>query len=251
VLEPRELAIAWRHAKHAAVCDRIEPWAQGTLVRATAIGSFWDFNLVRMETADAPLGARAIAAVADDWLEGLEHRRVEIEDEGLGTRLRPEFQEIGYSVERLLWMLREDEPPDAVPGVQVEEVSLDDTRPLHEDWLIEEGIGLDSEFLDAEQRLAAKRGLRVLAVVEDSAPVAYLRIIQAGDEAEIDDVFCTPARRGTGLGSALLRAALRETAAAGARRTFIGADDEGRPKGLYARLGFRAAWVQHTFTRRP
>ena len=233
------------------MCDRVERWAHGTLVRATAIGSFWDFNLVRMETSDAPLDARAIAAVADDWLEGLEHRRIEVEDEALGAHLRPGFQEIGYEAERLLWMLREGGPPEAIVGVRIEEVSLADTRPLHEDWLIEEGIGLDSEFLDAEQRLAAERGLRVLAVIEDAAPVAYLRIIQAGDSAEIDDVFCTPARRGAGLGSALLRAALREIAAAGARRTFIGADDEGRPKGLYARLGFRPAWVQHTFTRRP
>jgi GNAT superfamily N-acetyltransferase len=220
-------------------------------VRATAIGTFWDFNLVRVETADAPLGARAIAAVADDWLDGLEHRRVEVEDEARGARLRPEFQEIGYSAERLLWMLRDEDPPEPVTGVRIEEVSLADTRPLHEDWLVEEGIGLDSEFLDAEQRLAAERGLRVLAVIEDGGPAAYLRIIQAGDSAEIDDVFCTPTRRGAGLGSALLRAALRETAAAGARRTFIGADDEGRPKALYARLGFRPAWVQHTFTRRP
>jgi GNAT superfamily N-acetyltransferase len=233
------------------VCDRTERWAHGTLVQATTIPAFWDFNLVRVQTSDPALGARAIAAVADDWLDGLAHRRIEVEDEALGTRLRPEFLEIGYSAERLLWMLREGEPPDAAAGVRIEEVSLEDTRPLHEDWLIEEGIGLDTAFLDAEQRLAAERGLRVLAVIEEGAPVAYLRIIHAEDGAEIDDVFCTPARRGAGLGTALLRAALRETAAAGAHRTFIGADDEGRPKALYARLGFRPAWVQHTFTRRP
>jgi GNAT superfamily N-acetyltransferase len=232
------------------VCDRIEPWAEGALVQATDVPSFWDFNLVRVETSDTALGARAIAAVADDWLAGLAHRRIEVEDEGLGTRLRPEFQEIGYSAERLLWMLREGGPPEPVTGVRIEEVGLEDTRPLHEDWLIEEGVGLDTEFLDAEQKLAAERGLRVLAVIEDRRPVAYLRIVQDGETAELDDVFCRPTWRGTGLGTALLRAALRETAAAGARRTFIGADDEGRPKGLYLRLGFRPAWVQHTFTRR-
>jgi GNAT superfamily N-acetyltransferase len=93
--------------------------------------------------------------------------------------------------------------------------------------------------------------MRVLAVIEDEAPVCYLRILLAGEQAEIDDVYCTPARRGAGLGGALLREALRRIAAAGVRRTFIGADDGGRPKRLYARLGFRPAWVQHTFTRRP
>jgi GNAT superfamily N-acetyltransferase len=232
------------------VCDRIEPWAGGTLVRLTDVGSFWDFNLVRVETSDPGLGARSIAAVADDWLDGLAHRRIEVEDEGLGTRLRPEFQEIGYSVERILWMLREDAPPDPVPGVQVEEVGFEDTRPLNEAWLVEETIGIDTEFLDGEQKLAARRGLRVLAVMEDGAPTAYLRILRDGEDGEIDDVYCTPARRGAGLGSALLRAALRKLADEGARRTYIGADDDGRPKRLYARLGFRPAWVQHTFTRR-
>ena len=233
------------------MCDRLEPWAAGTLVRATFIDTFWDFNLVRVESPDPGLGARPIATVADDWLDGLDHRRIEVEDEALGTRLRPEFQEIGYSVERLLWMLREDEPPEAPPGVRVEEIEFADARPLHEAWLLEEGIGLDTDFLEAEQKLAARRGMRVLAVIEDEAPVCYLRILLAGEEAEIDDVYCTPVRRGAGLGSALLCEALRRMADAGARRIFIGADDGGRPKRLYARLGFRPAWVQHTFTRRP
>jgi GNAT superfamily N-acetyltransferase len=220
-------------------------------VRATFIPGFWDFNLVRVDDPDPGIGARSIAAVADDWLEGLDHRRIEVEDEGLGTRLRPEFQEIGYSAERLLWMLREQGPPEATPGVRIEEVGFDDTRHLHEAWLVEEGIGLDTEFLDAEQRVAAQRGMRVLAVIEDGVPAAYLRIVVDGEQGEIDDVYCTPDRRGSGLGSALLREALRRVAEGGAARVFIGADDDGRPKRLYARLGFRPAWVQHVFTRRP
>jgi GNAT superfamily N-acetyltransferase len=220
-------------------------------VRATFIPGFWDFNLVRVDVADPGIGARPIAAVADDWLGGLDHRRIEVEDEALGTRLRPEFQEIGYSVERLLWMVREEPPPEALGDVRVEEVDFDAARPLHEAWLVEEGIGLDTAFLDEEQRLAARRGMRVLAVIEDGAPAAYLRIVLDGEQAEIDDVYCTPARRGSGLGSALLREALRRVTDGGARRVFIGADDDGRPKRLYARLGFRPAWVQHVFTRRP
>ena len=37
----------------------------------------------------------------------------------------------------------------------------------------------------------------------------------------------------------------------GASETFIVADDEGDPKRLYQRLGFRPVWIQHEFTRRP
>ncbi len=232
------------------MCDRVEPWAHGTLVRAEAVPGSWDFNLVRVESAEPRLGARAVAAVADDWLGDLGHRRIEVEDEALGTRLRPELLEQGYCAERLLWLLRTGAPPAPADGVSVQEVALADVRALNEAWLVEEGFGLDTEFLDAEQAFAERRGLRALAVVKGGAAAAYLRILLAGDGAEIDDVYCTPARRGQGLGSALLAAGLRAVAAAGARRTFIGADDAGRPKRLYARVGFRAAWVQHVFTRR-
>jgi hypothetical protein len=42
-------ARAWRNATHAAVCDVLAPWAHGTVVRATAYPSYFDFNLVRVE----------------------------------------------------------------------------------------------------------------------------------------------------------------------------------------------------------
>ena len=57
-----------------------------------------------------------------------------------------------------------------------------------------------------------------------------------------------PALRGRGIGGALVAAAAR---AGGASETFIVADDEGDPKRLYQRLGFRPVWIQYEFTRRP
>ena len=39
----------WHHATQAAVCDVLEPWAHGTVVRATRYPSYFDFNLVRVE----------------------------------------------------------------------------------------------------------------------------------------------------------------------------------------------------------
>ena len=37
-------ARAWRNAAHAAVCDLLEPWAHGTVVRATGYPSYFDLN---------------------------------------------------------------------------------------------------------------------------------------------------------------------------------------------------------------
>jgi C-terminal processing protease CtpA/Prc len=74
-------------------------------------------------------------------------------------------------------MLREDQPPHGVPLVRIEEVDFADARPLHEAWLVEEGIGIDTDFLDAEQRLAARRGMRVLAI--NGEPCAELPRFEA------------------------------------------------------------------------
>ena len=71
----------------------------------------------------------------------------------------------------------------------------------------------------------------------------------AAAAAEITEVFVHPAHRGGGLGTALTRAAIEAAGPVG--DLWIGADDEDRPKELYARLGFRAAWTAMEFTREP
>ena len=71
-------ARAWHHAGQDSVCDVIEPWAHGTVLRATRHPTFWDFNVVRVEE-DPKLSAEALAAFADEALAGLAHRRVDLE----------------------------------------------------------------------------------------------------------------------------------------------------------------------------
>jgi GNAT superfamily N-acetyltransferase len=62
-------------------------------------------------------------------------------------------------------------------------------------------------------------------------------------------VYVHPECRGRGRGAAMTRAAI--AAAAGVRDLWIAADDEDRPKHLYARLGFRPAWTAMEFLRLP
>ena len=82
----------------------------------------------------------------------------------------------------------------------------------------------------------------------DGRPTAYALFFSDGDTAEVEQAYVEPALRGRGTGGALVAAAAR---AVGASETFIVADDEGDPKRLYLRLGFRPVWIQHEFTRRP
>ncbi len=86
-------------------------------------------------------------------------------------------------------------------------------------------------------------------VRKQQAPVAFAQLERVGAAAEIAGVYVHPEHRGGGLGTALTRAAIE--AAGSVRDLWIGADDEDRPKELYARLGFRPVWTVMEFTRVP
>ena len=84
---------------------------------------------------------------------------------------------------------------------------------------------------------------------ERGAPVAFAQLERDGAAAEIAQVYVHPEYRGGGRGTAITRAAIE--AASDVRDLWIVADDEDRPKELYARLGFRAAWTTMEFLRVP
>jgi hypothetical protein len=94
----------------AAVCDVFEPWEHGTAVRATRYPDYFAFNVVRVEE-DPGMGVEALAAVADQALDGLRHRHLEFEDAGQAEALRPGFEALGWTTERLVWMRHEAPPP--------------------------------------------------------------------------------------------------------------------------------------------
>jgi GNAT superfamily N-acetyltransferase len=243
-------AIAWRHATHAAVCDVVERWEHGTVVRCTPLPDFHVYNAVRVEGAVPGLGVNTIAHAADVLLGGLGHRQVEVEDEVAGARLRPDFEALGWTTERLVWLSRTGPAPR---GPEFEEVSFPATRALRLEWSLTfpwiGGKEAAEHFALVEDRAAAVRGSRALLSRDESgAEIGFVIFASNGGTAEIDQVYVTPPRRGRGIGGALVQAAVR---VGGAAETFIVADDEGDPKRLYRRLGFEPVWRQHMFTRRP
>ena len=89
----------------------------------------------------------------------------------------------------------------------------------------------------------------MFAVRDEGTPVAYAQLDRIGEAAEVAQVFVRADRRGRGLGTAITRAAI--AAAADADTVWIVADDAGRPKELYRRLGFRPAWTATELLRLP
>jgi GNAT superfamily N-acetyltransferase len=232
----------------AAVCDVLEPWAHGTVARATRYPGYWDYNAVRVEE-DPGMSVEALVAFADEALAGLDHRRMDFEQSDAAEPLRPGFEALGWLTERLVWMLHAAPPPPP-PDIPVEEVPYDDVRDLRVAWYLEDFPGHDlSDHLAEAAKVARLHGARVLAVREAGQPVAFAQLERDGRSAEIAQVYVHPEHRGRGLGTAMTCAAIE--AAGDAEDLWIVADDAGRPKELYARLGFRPVWTAIETLRLP
>jgi ribosomal protein S18 acetylase RimI-like enzyme len=236
----------WHHAEQRAVCDVLEPWAHGMILRATRYPSYFDYNLLRVER-DPGMSAEELVSLADQALAGYAHRRIDVEDIGTAERLRPALEARGFQAMRLLWMRHQAPPP---PGryVPVDEVAYDTVAHLRLRWHQEDSPDLGTEYQRWAREIALRRGVKVLSISTAGEPVAFAQLAHHDRQAEITEVFVDARHRGAGLGTALTRAAIG--AAGGIDDLWICADDEARAKELYARLGFRPAWSTMEFWQR-
>jgi GNAT superfamily N-acetyltransferase len=139
-------------------------------------------------------------------------------------------------------------PLPSVRRVGVVEVEYDAVEHLRTAWHGEYADGIDESGFRAQAReVAMRRGARVLAVPGEAGPVAFAELISHGDSAEITQVYVHSRHRGAGLGASLTAAAV--DLAGRPRDLWICADDQDRPKVLYARLGFGDAWRSMMFER--
>jgi len=75
-------------------CDVVEPWEHGSVLRTPSAPNFWDANFVRVEGDASDLEPLALVKVADALLAGSRHRKLEVQDERAGARMRPFFESI-------------------------------------------------------------------------------------------------------------------------------------------------------------
>lgn len=241
----------WGRRGLVEICDVLEPWQFGTVTRSTRYPTFYDFNAVQVQRAP-DCGADELIAFADQALSGLAHRRIDFELYDAAAALRPEFEARGWKTFSLLRMRYEGGPQDAGDlDVGVETVPYDAVEELRVAWHEEELPGIAAgEHLGHAREVSQVRGVQVLGIRRHGViPIAFAEVEHAGDGAEISSVYVRAEDRGRGLGTALTRAAI--AAAPVVRDLWITADDEDRPKRLYARLGFRPVWRAMHFLRLP
>ena len=239
----------WHHTVQATVCDVLDPWDHGTVVRATRFPTYFEFNLVRVEE-DTTMGVDALIGFADRALTGLDHRRVDVESPGTAEQLRADFEARGWHTQRLVWMRHEGDRPPRPEGIAVEDVPFDAVNSLRVAWIEEDFPDLElGNYLAEAREVASILDAQILAVMEGDAPVAYAQIERIDRSGEIAQVYVRGDHRGRGLGTTVTSAAIE--AVRDVDELWIVADDEDRPKALYSRLGFSPVWTAVEMLRLP
>ena len=233
-------ALAWDQALIDAVCDSVEPWAHGQIVKSSSCPDIHDVNGLIVD-GDPGLGLAELSAIARDALADVRHLRIDFSDIESGRRLRPDFEEAHWKTEAGLIMHHDGSRPKADTEVPIEPAPFEATLSLREAWHDEDSTG--RPFGELADQIAAITRLcngECYVVRDGGEPVAYSQINRVGGSCEIGQLYVRAGRRGQGLGTALTCAAIEE--AGHPDDLWIGAEDEGRPKELYAQLGFEPAW---------
>lgn len=210
-----------------------------------------DSNYLLLERA---ADARDAIAEADRILGGAgrSHRVIFTFDDDLAARLAPEFQALGWLVQRHVLMVQRRDPEKWADTSIVREVDEAALRPGRTREIVAQPWGspeLARELLDAKVMLADRAETRFFGVEVDGEIVAWSDLYLAQGAGQVEDVATKAEHRGRGYATAVVLRAIEEARRAGADLVFLVADDYDWPKQLYARLGFDAVGRIHKFIR--
>jgi ribosomal protein S18 acetylase RimI-like enzyme len=210
-----------------------------------------DSNYLLLERAES---AHEAIGEADRILGGaaLAHRVILTFDDQLAWRLMPEFQALGWLINRHVIMVQRREPEKNADLTIVREVHEPALRPGRTRAILAQPWGspeLARQLLDSKVILAERAQTRFFGVEVNGEIVAWSDLYVAQHIGQVEDVATVPEHRGKGYATAVVLRAVEEARQAGADLVFLVADDHDWPKKLYARLGFDTIGRIHKFIR--
>lgn len=221
----------------------------------------YSLNFVRIDPANAPSDAGAVASLADELQSphGLTHRRVLVNDEELGDRMAPGFRELGWLVDRLVVMALHGDPPATPKDVVAREFSepeIAEARRRYYGWRSDSGgASLTNEVVEqlvgARVVTAERVGVRNFGAIADGEVASFCDLYSDGSTAQIEDVGTIEPFRKRGLSRAVVQTAVDVARSEKHDLIFLVADEEDWPKDFYARLGFDPIGAIYEFTLLP
>jgi GNAT superfamily N-acetyltransferase len=239
--------LAWSEEQ---VCDRVEPWAGGTVMLTPSLPRVWDLNAARLER-ELPL--EQLDAEIGRALGDAERPRLFVRDAQLGERVVPALR--GWEVTRLIALVHARDPDRASPAGLALEVEEAAVRPLMAEFRSGRPYGKDDEIIrqlaEMDRRGTRAARSRDFAAPADGPYVSNCRLHSDGRVAEVDHVGTLPEHRGRGLARAVVLAATQAALDAGHELVFVLAEADDWPRQLYVKLGFDPVGELYEFLRRP
>ena len=236
------------------VAPRMERFEWGTAYFNPDYPLVWDLNFLEVEVMDARFTADDLVSVADELqgAAGLGHRRVMVDDRTVAEALAPRFRELGWMVNKFLFMELRRAPARSPSTRRAREIDRDTHRNTYVRTASEAPYGsvpdVVRQLADQIDVIAAKSSVRYFGAVDDDGTVASACVLFSdGETAQIEDVATLKGYQGRGLATELLALVISEAKAAGHGLIFLIADAEDWPKELYGKLGFQAIGMSYDF----
>jgi ribosomal protein S18 acetylase RimI-like enzyme len=240
--------------REAAAAERVEDTGDGVMaVLSPGIPLVWDANYLLVEEPELP--AERIAARANEVLGDLEmkHRSVKTRNPALAAELEPEFEQLGWDVDRTMVMVLRREPDREGP-VEVQQVDRKEVESLRlalmegHPWTSPEAA---PQLLELDRRIAEVYRDRSFAARHDGKIASCCRLYQHDGVGQVEHVETLPEARNQGLARAVVLAAIEASRDDGDELIFITADATDWPLTLYARLGFDEVGISRGFRLKP
>jgi ribosomal protein S18 acetylase RimI-like enzyme len=232
--------------------ELVEDFDWGRLILNPSTSALWSDNYLELDSSS--YDAAQLAAMADELLgaHGMEHRLVEPVDPAVGARLELGFRDLGWRADRSLYMVhtRDPERPGS-PAAEVPRAEVDGVeRAVAEDDPDFTAEAVDQQSI-RDARIDPIAHGRRFAAPAGEVPGATCVLYELDGVGQVEHVGTVPDRRGEGLASAVVLAAVDASRQAGHELTFIIAQADDWPWRLYERLGFDRVGESHSFLRKP
>ena len=231
--------VAFVHENIAKTADELRPIETGWVVSTPSLPAVWSVNHVRVAL---PLGFESLIELAEEQLATMRYVHIVTENQETGPDLEEAFRAGGWKTERELWMVLAAEPDHGTDTSVVVDADEDEVTELMRRWYAEDELdaGALAQLVEFSRRETRACGDRLLGVrSSDGQLVAISKLRSDGRTAQVEDVYTVPEARGRGFGRAVVARAVELARDDGHDLVFITADDNGWPKRLYARIGFR------------